>query len=171
MSSIFKILSIFLTLTFVSCSSDENQDDCMKTITIPQYYIVGNQYYNYNTEQEVPCDFPEPNEPALIEPLQLEQFSYDVIQFEYIPDTGNNTALLQFEIKLNNNSSQPVEGTHYLTINIDGIQTSTTYGINTCQFIEANSSCTISFETEDSHNLGTANSIELIDVKYYLISN
>lgn len=168
MSSKFKVLSIFLILIFVSCSSDENQDDCVKTISIPQVYVINNQsYYNYST-LEVPCNFDEPTDVVQIEPPILEDFSYSVIYFEYISDTGNNSSRLQYEIQLNNLSNQTVQGVPYITFLADGIQSSSVVSTSSCLTLEAYSSCTIIEDSETSHDLGIISSIEFIDLKYYL---
>ena len=149
-------LLFVLFLCFNCSSSDENEDSiqsCTKTITLPQFYIL---------------DGAEPTDAEQIEPQKLEDFSYDVIQFEYTQDTGNNTSRLQFEIQLNNLSDQPVEGIQRITINSDNIQFSTNYGINSCTSIDANSSCVITYDVEEPHSTGISNTFELIDVEYYL---
>ncbi|WP_336069447.1 hypothetical protein [Mesoflavibacter sp. CH_XMU1404-2] len=164
---------LFVLLLCFNCSSNDDNitneaQSCTKTITIPQFYILDGASYSYNTEQEVPCDFPEPTDAEQIEPQKLEDFSYNVIQFEYTQDTGNNTSRLQFEIQLNNLSDQPVEGIQRITINSDNIQFSTNYGINSCTSIDANSSCVITYDVEEPHSTGISNTFELIDVEYYL---
>tara|TARA_R110000751_G_scaffold241576_2_gene342034 strand:- start:17 stop:493 length:477 start_codon:yes stop_codon:yes gene_type:complete len=152
-----------------SCGS--NDDDCTKTITIPQVYFVGNQSYSYDTTQEVSCDFPEPEDPVITEPPVLENFTYEVLFFTYTQDTGNNTSRLEFEIKLNNNNNFLVEGVPILTIMSDDLLFSGSYSNNAsipCYSLDANSSCILTFEAEDSLDLGVANSLQLLDVKYYL---
>ena len=153
-----------------NCSSN---DECTKTITIPQYYFVNNQSYSYSTTLEVPCDFPDPETPELIEPPLLENFSYEVLNFIFTPDTGNNTSRLQFEIKLNNLNDYEVEGIPILTVVIDGLEFSVSYSSNAsipCYSLDANSSCILTFDKESSLDLGLINSIELINVEYYLIN-
>lgn len=166
MKNIFKYLFLIaITFFSFSCASD-NEDDCTKTITIPQYYIVYNQTYSYDTTQEVPCDFPEPEDPELIQPPLLENFTYDVLSFNFTPDTGNNTNRLEFEIKLNNPNNYAVNGIPYITLNADGIVSST--GYNTCSQINASSSCILTYDVEGSLNLGIINSVELVTVEYFL---
>lgn len=164
------LLSI-VSILFTNCGSKD--DDCTKIITIPQYYTIGNQIYSYDQELEVDCDFPEPGEPTLIEPPQLENFSYEVLSFTYTPDTGNNTLRLQFEIKLNNPNNYAVEGIPYLTMRTDNLQFSTagyaSYATNPCQGISANSNCIFTLDIEDSLDLGPAPTFyEIVDVKYIL---
>ena len=85
-------------ICFFSCSS--NEEECIKTVTIQQFYTVGNEIHSYNQEIDIPCGVNELTEPVNIEPPLLDGFSYEVINFEYTSDTGNNTTRLQFEIKL-----------------------------------------------------------------------
>lgn len=164
-----KIFTLIIgTLININCSS---KGDCTKTITIPQSYFVGNQSYSYDITQEVPCDFPEPTDAKIIEPPVLENFTYEVLSFIYTPDTGNNTSKLEFEIKINNPNNFIAKGIPILTLISDGLQFSRSYSNNAsipCYEIIANSSCTLTYEAEDSLDLGIISSIELIDVKYYL---
>ncbi len=162
---------LFLTLIFFSCSSKD--DDCTKTISIPQIYSVDNQTFSYSyINQEVPCDVLDNQDSVVIEPPKLDNFTYEVLNFNYTPDTGNNTSRLQFEIKLNNNNNTSVNGFPYFTLLSDGIEFSTNYGsflIPPCNSLDANSSCTVLLELEENHGtIGFANSIQLLDVKYYL---
>ena len=172
MKNLFKYLFLAATILILfSCPSDDGDDECTKTITIPQYYIVGNQTYDYETTMEVPCNFPDPGEPELIDPPALENFTYEVLNFNFTPDTGNNTNRLQFEIRLNNPNNYAVDGVPILTMNSDGIQYSgsfSNYASVPCYQIEANSSCTLTYDQEESLDLGLINSIELINVEYFL---
>ncbi|SEB76444.1 hypothetical protein SAMN04489761_1700 [Tenacibaculum sp. MAR_2009_124] len=162
---------LLICFLFINCS-ENGSEDCTKTITIPQFYMVNGQTYNYSTTQEVPCDLPDIQEPQQIDlPPQLESFTYEIIRFEYTPDTGNNTSRLQFEIKLMNNSDANVNGFPYLTIKSDGLQFSTSYSSSAsepCLSLAANSFCTMTFDTESSLDLGAPTSMELLDIVYYL---
>lgn len=164
---------LLLTLTLlVGCASSDDSD-CMKTITIPQNYFVNNQSYSYDITQEVPCDFPEPTVAKLIEAPALENFSYEVIKFEFTPDTGNNTTRLEFEIKLNNPNDYAASGVPILTLNTDGLETTSSFSNNAsvpCLEIAANSHCILTFNQENSLDLGLIDSIELVNVDYYLIN-
>ncbi|WP_052467027.1 hypothetical protein [Psychroserpens damuponensis] len=163
------LIAIIYVLFLFSCGS--NDDDCTKIITIPQTYFAGNQYYTYDITQEVSCDFPEPEDAVTIEPPRLENFTYEILFFTYTPDTGNNTSRLEFEIKLNNNNGYAVEGVPILTINSDGLVHTGSYSNNAsvpCYSINANSSCILTFEAEDSLDLGASNTVELLNVEYFL---
>lgn len=170
MKTIHITLLILVGLLFTNCGS--NDDECTKTITIPQYYVVGNQTYSYESELEVPCDYIEPDEPQLIEAPMLENFTYEILSFNYTPDTGNNTLRLQFEIKLNNLNNYAVEGFPYITMRSDNIEYSTAaysqFASDPCYGIAANSSCYLSVDIEDSLDLGQPTFFEILNVEYLL---
>ena len=160
----------YLILTY-SCDNSKD-DDCTKTITVNNVYFVNNQSYYYETTMEVPCDTPDP-EPIEVNAPILENFTYEIISFNYTPDTGNDTSRLQFEIKLNNLNNFPVEGIAVLTIKSDNVEyTSSNYyasnATNHCYSIDANSSCTLTFDKEESLIYGSASTMEIINVEYYL---
>ncbi|SDI23415.1 hypothetical protein [Winogradskyella thalassocola] len=166
-------LLVLIAILLFGCSSkdDDHDDDCMKTITIPQIYLINNQSYSYDITQEVPCDFPEPSEPELIDPPMLENFSYEVLNFEFTPDTGNNTSRLQFEIKLNNPNNFAVSGLPLLTIDTDGLQTTGSFSNDasiSCYQIDENSDCILTYDQQSSLDLGIVNTIELINVAYFI---
>ncbi len=175
MNKILKFPVLFLTaVLWFGCSSDDSEEECMKTITIPQFYYVNGQSYSYDTTQEVSCDTPEPTKPKEIEPPKLEDFSYEVLKFEFTPDTGSNTSRLEFEIELTNPNNYAVSGIPVLTVNIDGLQTTSSFSQNAsipCYEIAANSSCILTYEQEESRDVVIIDSYELVDVNYYLIKN
>lgn len=155
-----------------SCSSKD--DDCMKTITIPQYYVINNQTHSYDTTVEVPCSFPDAGEPQQIQPPSLAGFSYEVLNFVFTPDTGKNTSRLQFEIKLNNPTDVAVKGFPVLTLNVDGLETISSFSNQTsvsCEEIAAKSSCILTFDGESSLDLALTESVKLLDVQYFLITD
>lgn len=144
----------------------------MKTISIPQFYVVGNQTYSTEIFQDVPCDFPEPTEPELIEAPTLENFTYEILNLTITEDTGNNTWRLQFEIKLNNNTNFDATGIPRLYVISDGLEFSGSYSnnaINPCYSISADSNCVLTFDQEESLDLGPApQNFEITDVDYVL---
>jgi hypothetical protein len=150
-----------------SCSSAEN---CTKTITIPSRTIItptGSSYYP-ELQSVVPCDY-------VITPVQeqtpLQNFTYEVLNFNFTPDTGNNTNRLKFDIKLNNPNNFVIKGFAYITTNADGVESSSGFlngAISSCSEINPNSSCIFSFDKQSSLNLGIIQSIQLVNVKYYL---
>ena len=101
------------------------------------------------------------------EKTQLKNVTYEVLLFEFTPDTGNNTVRLRYEIKFTNPNSVAINGFHKITTNADGLITSNiATNHSPCYFIEANSDCTIKFDEQDSFDLGRVNSIELVSVGY-----
>ena len=166
-----KSLICFVVLSFTACSSSEDESDCTKTITIPQFYFFNNQSYNYDISQEVSCNFPDAVSPELIEPPQLDNFTYTVVNFLFTPDTGNNTSRLQFEIELNNPNNYDVSGFPVLTISTDGLVSSGSFSNNAsipCYEINSNSNCNLVYDQQSSLDLGLISSVELIDVNYFL---
>ena len=160
----------FAIALLAGCDASDDED-CIKTITIPQVYIVNNQTYSYDITEEVPCDFPEPTTPEFIEPPELENFTYEVLNFRFTPDTGNNTSRLQFEIKLNNPNDYNARGIPILTTNSDGLEIRRSFSNDAsipCLEIEANADCILTYDQESSLDLGIINSIELINVQYLL---
>lgn len=164
----YKLLLI-CSLFISSCGSDDQ--NCMKTITIPQFYLVNNQSYSYDLTQEVACDFPEPETSIEIEPPLLENFSFTVLSFHFTPDTGNNTSRLQFEIELNNPNDFPVEGIPILTLATDGTEVMGSYSADAsipCTTLSPNSTCVLTYDKESSLDLGMISIIQFMDVAYYL---
>jgi len=101
------------------------------------------------------------------EETELDNVTYEVLLFEFTPDTGNNTSRLRYEIKFSNPNNTAINGFHKITINTDGIINSNiATDSSPCYLIEANSDCTISFDEEQSFDIGMINSIELITVEY-----
>jgi len=167
MEKIIKLFLILLSCFPLGCSSAE---DCTKTITIPSQTIITPSGSSFIPESAavVPCDY-------VVTPIQeqvpLENFSYEVLNFEFTPDTGNNTNRLKFDIQLNNLNNFTINGFAYITLNVDGTLSSSGFlngATSSCGQIGPNSSCVFSYEKETSLNLGIVQSIQLVDVNYYL---
>jgi hypothetical protein len=162
-----RFLLIIVSAFIFSCSSAE---DCTKSISIPAQTIItptGSSYTPAYTSI-VPCDY-------VVKPIQeqlpLQNFTYQVLNFAFTPDTGNNTNRLKFDIKLNNPNNFAINGFAYFTVNVDGTVSSSGYlngAISMCNSINPNSSCVFSYDKESSLTLGHIQSIQLVDVKYYL---
>ncbi|MBD0832967.1 hypothetical protein [Aestuariibaculum sediminum] len=166
-----KLLFIFTCFILLQNCGGAKDDDCTKEAKITNYYYVNNQSYSYESTIEIPCDFPDP-EPVEIDIPILDNFTYEIISFIYTKDTGNNTSRLQFEIKLINNNDFAVEGVPVITMKTPELEFSSNYyaskSPNNCYKLDANSSCTLSYDEEASLDLGVSNSIEIINVEYYL---
>jgi hypothetical protein len=161
------VLFYLVFITLVSCSSVEN---CTKTITTPSRSIITPSGSSYIPESQsvVPCDY-------VITPIQeqtpLQNFTFEVLNFTFTPNTGNNTNRLKFDIKLNNPNNFVIRGFAYFTTNADGVESSSGYlngATSACSEINPNSSCIFSFDKQASLNLGVIQSIQLVNVKYYL---
>ena len=168
-----RILLFICAMCVLGCSSKD--DNCVKIIIVQYGYSISGPYGSMHIpeiKQEVPCDFPEPEDANPIEVSgKLKNFSYEVISFNFTPDTGNNTNRLQFEIKLINPNNYAIVGLPVLTTLADGLQISSSYSNNAsspCYSIDANSSCILTFDKQDSLNLGIINSIQLINVEYFV---
>lgn len=161
-------LYLYILIFIFSCSSEK---DCAKTIIIQNEFIISGA--NGTTiipeiTQVVDCSFPEPDAPEIIEDLpKLSNFSYDVLEFNFTSDTGNNTNRLQYKIQLNNLSDKTVKGIPYITKDIDGL-ISTEINFGNCKELAANSSCIISFDKESSLDLGLIKEISIEKVEYFI---
>lgn len=101
------------------------------------------------------------------EETELQNVTYEVVLFEFTSDTGNDSSRLLYEIKFTNQNNISVNGFHKITLNTDGIISSNiATDSSPCYLIEANSDCTISFDEEQSFDIGIVNSIELVSVEY-----
>lgn len=167
-----QISKLFFTtscsLFIFGCSSN---GDCTKTITIPEQVVQTSVGTSYRPayDMEVACDY-------VITPIKeaekLENFTYEVLVFEYTADTGHNTSRFKYQIKLNNPNNFTIKGVPKLTIDSDGVVVST-YGVASepfCTEIGANSSCTIILDKEYplNINVGLTKSIKLVNVEYIL---
>ena len=64
-----------------------------------------------------------------------------------------------------------IKGFPYFTVNTDGLVSSSGFingATSTCTEINPNSSCIFSYDKQASLNLGIIQSIQLVNVKYYL---
>jgi hypothetical protein len=161
------LLLVIISTVLFCCSSTE---DCTKTIVIPSQTIITPSGGSFIPERNevVPCDY-------VVTPIQeqmpLENFSYEVLNFQFIQNTGNNTNRLKFDIKLNNLNDFEINGFAYITVNVDGTVSSSGFlngASSSCSQINPNSSCIFSFDKESSLDLGLVQSVQLVDVKYYL---
>ncbi|RAR50226.1 hypothetical protein [Flavobacterium lacus] len=167
MKKYLKLLALIISSIFFGCSST---DDCTKTIVIPSRTIVTPSGSSFipETSEIVPCDY---EIPPIQEQLPVENFSYEVVNFEFIQNTGNNTNRLKFEIKLNNLNNFVINGFAYITLDVDGTVSSSGFlngASSICGQINPNSSCIFSYDKESSLELGLIQSIQLVNVKYYL---
>jgi hypothetical protein len=157
-----------IVLTMLSCSSAE---DCTKTIIIPSVTVTSPTGISFIPEYQaqVPCDYVQT---PIQELTPLQNFSFEVLNFTFTSNTGNNTSRLKFDIKLNNLNSFTINGYAIMTVNADGTVSSggfTNGSSSSCTEIVANSSCVFSYDKESPLEEGLISSIQLVDVKYYLV--
>ena len=168
-SKIFLFISFNSFILNISC--DSKDEDCTKTAVVRDTYFLNNQQYYLDRTIELPCSFPDPEPLNQIDPPELDGFTYDILFYEFIPATGNNTSRWRFEIQLNNPNDYKVTGLPILTVRIGELTTSQSYSDKTtvpCFELGANSSCTLSYDQESSLDLELINDIELINVQYFL---
>ena len=165
----------FLILILISLLTLSCEDDCTKTITHPGNTIYtpgGSSIYYPPQTQEIPCDAPVPTSGELkLNVNYLQNLSVEVLEFNFTPDTGNNTSRLQFKIKLHNHNSTKAQGAPILTLLIDGEESTGNFSAQAsipCREIEANSSCTFTYNKESSLDLGFIKNIDLMDVQYVI---
>jgi hypothetical protein len=163
-----KIIALLLVIiSLFSCSSAEN---CTKTIVIPDRTIISPSGSSYIPASSllVPCDYVST---PIQEQAPLQNFTYEILNFNFNPDTGNNTNRLKFDIKLNNLNNFVVNGFAYITTNVDGLVSSGGFlngATSVCSQINPNSSCIFSYDKEVSLIQGNIQSVQILDVKYYL---
>jgi hypothetical protein len=169
------ILLLLSSFFIFGCSSD---DDCTKTIIVQYEHDIqtptGTTYVPEVT-QEVPCSTPDPeNQGEISKTPKLKNFSYEVLSFNFTPDTGNNTSRLQFEIKLINDNNYAVEGAPILTMQVDDLKISGNYSsqaFSSCYELAANSNCVLNYDKEQALDYGITESVELLNVEYYIADN
>ena len=168
----FYIFVFFLVATCISCDEDE----CTKIVAIPQGYFSGGQFYTYDIEQEVPCDFPEPEDVVIIDPPELENFTYEIITLRFTTNTDNNTRRTEVEIQLNNPNEFDAQGIVIASLDIGGntIVTGPFFqntATSNCSTISANSPCLFKVDIQESLDIVSPDySFDIVDIKYYLIS-
>lgn len=165
------IILLLLVILNTNCASKD--DECTKTLEIPHYALKNKKFERYFVMEEVACDFVAED----IGPLPLKNFTYEVLNFIFIPDTGNKTSKLKFEIKLNNPNNYTVEGLAYITTrpagdNFEYTGTYSDLASVPCNEIVANSSCILTYDVDYPYNpdVGAPESMEVVKVEY-LIAN
>jgi hypothetical protein len=103
----------------------------------------------------------------------LKAITYEVLLFEYTPDTGNNTSRLRYEIKFTNPNNVAVKGNYKITYNADGLILTPIRRVpndDPYDKIGANSFYTASYDVETALNptLGTIKSIKFLSAEFVL---
>jgi hypothetical protein len=110
---------------------------------------------------------------ATPEKVTLKSITYEVLLFEYIPDTGKNTSRFRYEIKFSNPNNVTVKGNYKITYDADGLILTPIRRVpndNPYEKIEANSFYTASYDVETALNptLGTIKSIKFVSAEFVL---
>jgi hypothetical protein len=110
---------------------------------------------------------------ATPEKVTLKSITYEVLLFEYIPDTGKNTSRFRYEIKFSNPNNVAVKGNYKITYDADGLILTPIRRVpndNPYEKIEANSFYTASYDVETALNptLGTIKSIKFLSAEFVL---
>ncbi len=91
----------------------------------------------------------------------------EVLFFEFTPDTGNNSSRLRYEIEFKNPNKVAIKGFYRIKTVSDGLSiTAISTNLSPCYQIGANERCTVSFDEEQSFDVGRTNLIQLISVEY-----
>lgn len=87
-----------------------------------------------------------------IEEKTLKEIKYEVLLFEFTPDTGNNSSRLHYEIKYTNPNNVPVKGTSSVTSNYNGLILTPIKKVPPYIEIGANSTYTEVYNIETPHD-------------------
>jgi hypothetical protein len=103
----------------------------------------------------------------------LKSITYEVLVFEYIPDTGKNTSRFHYEIKFTNPNNVAVKGNYKITYDADGLILTPIRKVpnnDPYEKIGANSFYTASYDIETALNptLGTIKSIKFVSAEFVL---
>ena len=82
----------------------------------------------------------------------LKDITYEVLLFEFTPDTGNNSSRLHYEIKYNNPNNVAVKGTSSITANYNGLILTPIKRVPPYIEIGANSTYTEVYNVESPHD-------------------
>ena len=102
----------------------------------------------------------------------LKNVTYEVLIFEYTPDTGNNSSRFHYEIKYSNPNNVAIKGFSRITANFDGLILTPIKRLPPYIEIAANSSFTEVYNVEEIFNpsLGKINSIKLVSVEFIIVN-
>jgi hypothetical protein len=98
----------------------------------------------------------------------LKSVTYEVLLFEFTPDTGNNSSRLRYDIKYTNPNNVAVKGSSTITMNYDGLILTPIKRVPPYIEIAANSNFIESYNVEEPLNptLGKTSSIKLVSVEF-----
>lgn len=106
---------------------------------------------------------------------QIEEIVTELVHFTYTPQAGNTPDRLQYEITFTNSNDVGIIGFYSVTtVAIFGTEQVEASLLSTnfseCYEIEANSTCTFSFDETGDISLGSPDSIEFVSASYSIDS-
>ena len=101
----------------------------------------------------------------------LKNVTYEVLIFEYTPDTGNNSSRFHYEIKYTNPNNVAVKGVSSITSNYDGLILTPIKRVPPYIEIAANSSFTEVFNVESPFDpsYATIKSIKFVSAEFTIV--
>ena len=102
----------------------------------------------------------------------MKPITYEVLLFEFTPDTGNNSSRLRYDINYTNPNNVAVKGSSKITMNYDGLILTPIKKVPPYIEIAANSNFTESYNVEEPLNpaVGKTNSIKLVSVEFIIVN-
>lgn len=162
---------LLITLVLFSCSNSD--DDCTTTMEVPKFYELDGRSHTYIVTEEVSCDFDiDSMIPEEIEPVILENLSYEVLQYQHAIDQTDNYEKLKFTIRLINQNSYEVDGFTEITWNKNPTFKLYIYGSGNnstgCTSIAANSSCLLEYDFEGAIFTNSQSVVDFPIPTYYV---
>lgn len=162
---------LLITLVLLGCSNSD--DDCTMTIDAPKFYELDGRTHTYVVTEEVSCDIDtDLTTPVQIEPVIMENLSYEVLHYQHAIDQNDNYEKLKFTIRLTNQNSYEVEGFTEITWNKNPTLKLYIYGSDNnstgCTSIAANSSCLLEYDFEGPIFTNSQSVVDLPIPTYYI---
>ncbi len=110
-------------------------------------------------------------------PAQLSDVTAELLSFTYTPQTMTTPERLQYEVRFTNPNDTQIRGFYSITTNaitntgsgVEQLEASLLSTSNSpCYEIEANSSCTFSFDEEGNLQVSAPDSIEFVSAVYQI---
>tara|TARA_Y100000034_G_scaffold137038_1_gene219177 strand:- start:110795 stop:111325 length:531 start_codon:yes stop_codon:yes gene_type:complete len=170
------LVLLFCVVLLFACSSNSEENECTKEIIVQYGFTIRTPSGTTSIPQltqEVPCDFPEPTVAQTIQELpRLQNFSYQILSLNVVPDTGNNTSRIEYSVQLNNLSNENVKGIPYITTRVNNQSFTASAPNNSgCLELQANSSCILNYSVEESHSIAIVTDYVIENVEYLIYNS
>ena len=172
MLTIKKTIQLLLvTLVLFGCSNSD--DNCTTTIEVSKFYELDGRSHSYVAIEEVSCDFDtDLITPVQIEPVILENLSYEVLHYQHAITQNENYEKLKFTIRLTNQNPYEVQGFTEITWNKNPTLKLYIYGSGNnstgCSSMAANSSCLFEYDYEGPIFTNSQSLVDLPIPTYYV---